>query len=187
MENGPPTDRINSFALVNYIADPLGDFLTRLREELVPGCVAASHVTVLPPRPLEADPLVAGESIRPRVESHPSFLIEITGMEIFATTSVVYASIGKGRRDLRTLHQDLNAGLVYYDEPFPYHPHITLVQNVDPVTVPALFEMARRRWEEESPNPRFVVDRLHFVQNTVANRWVDLVTYELDAIPVGRW
>src|SRR5260370_24746669 len=117
MENGPPTDRINSFALVNYIADPLGDFLTRLREELVPGCVAASHVTVLPPRPLEADPLGAGESIRSRVESHPSFLIEITGIEIFATTSVLYASITKRRRVLRTWHQDSNSGLLYDYEP----------------------------------------------------------------------
>ena len=45
-------DGVNSYALVSYIPDPLRRFLDDLRRELVPGCVPAAHVTVLPPRPL---------------------------------------------------------------------------------------------------------------------------------------
>ena len=41
-------DRINSYAVVSYIPGALGEFITRLREELVKGCVAQSHVTILP-------------------------------------------------------------------------------------------------------------------------------------------
>ena len=47
------SDRINSFSLVSYIPGPLGEFITNLRQDLVSGCVAQSHVTVLPPRPIE--------------------------------------------------------------------------------------------------------------------------------------
>ena len=43
-------ERINSYAVVCYIPGALGEFITRLRESLVPGCTAQSHVTILPPR-----------------------------------------------------------------------------------------------------------------------------------------
>jgi len=42
MYNDPAAwDRINSFALVSYIPEPLAGFLDRLRQELVPNCFFA--------------------------------------------------------------------------------------------------------------------------------------------------
>src|SRR5437868_2983494 len=114
-------DPINSFALVNYISSPLGEFLTKLREELVPGCDVPAHLTILPPREIHVDPLVAGNSLRQRIESRPTFRIEIAGVEVFATTSVVYAEIGAGRVDLRAMHKELNSGALSFGEPYPYH------------------------------------------------------------------
>lgn len=180
MDNDPCSDRINSFALVSYISDRLGDFLTELRDELVPGCAVPAHVTILPPRPLSADGDIAGDSLRPRIKSYAPFTIEINDIDVFAVTAVVFAEIGIGRADLRRIHGELNSGLVHYQEPFPYHPHITLAQNVEEAVVPEVYQLARRRWQEARLPKRFIVDKMHFVQNTVRNRWIDLMSYELD-------
>ena len=45
-------ERINSFALVSYVPDPLAAFLDQLRQELVPRCFLRAHISVLPPRSL---------------------------------------------------------------------------------------------------------------------------------------
>ena len=48
MYKGPTVwDRINSFALVTYIPEPLAGFLDRLRQELVPNCFLRAHATIL--------------------------------------------------------------------------------------------------------------------------------------------
>src|SRR2546430_17316912 len=51
----PITERLNVYALVIYIPDPLGRFLDDLRRELVPDYNPHAHVSVLPPRPLCVD------------------------------------------------------------------------------------------------------------------------------------
>ena len=186
MDNDPSSDRINSFALVSYISGRLGDFLTGLRAELVPGCAVPAHVTILPPRPISVDADEAGRSLRGSIGSYAPFTIEIHDIDVFAVTSVVFAEIGIGRKDLRRIHDELNSGAVYYKEPYSYHPHITLVQNVDREIVPELFQTARRRWQEASLPRVFVVDTMHFVQNTVQNQWIDLMGYELDGDTEGE-
>src|SRR5262245_59658918 len=101
-------DPINSFALVSYIPGRLGEFLDRLRQELVPGCVAHAHVTFLPPRPLAVDPQLAEEEIRIKVTASPPFYVEIPRIRIFEATNVVFADIGSGRSELFELHDTLN-------------------------------------------------------------------------------
>jgi 2'-5' RNA ligase len=172
-------DRINSFALVNYLGGRIGEFLTRLRHELVPGCGVPAHLTVLPPRPLSVEPRIAADFIREHLQSTPPFPIEITGIEIFATTSVIYAEIGQGRRILREMHAELNRNGLAFEEPYRYHPHITLAQGIDPKTVHASYELARTRWQESALEKSFMLDKLTFVQNTADNQWIDLFDYEL--------
>jgi 2'-5' RNA ligase len=180
MDHDPSSDRINSFALVTYISDRLGDFLTKLRDELIPGSSVRAHVTILPPRPIRGDGMTAGHSMRRRIESYAPFTIEINDIDVFAVTAVVFAEIGIGRKDLRRIHEELNIGPVEYHEPYPYHPHITLAQNIDPKSVPEIYQLARRRWQEAGLPKRFIIDTMHFVQNTAGNRWIDLMSYELD-------
>lgn len=177
--NPPTSERINSYSLVSYVPGRLGEFMTRLREELVAGCVAQSHVTVLPPRPLLIDPQLAGEEIRERVIGFPPVFIDIPRIRVFEQTSVIYADIGEGRAELYQMHKALNVPPLAFDEPFSYHPHITLAQGIAPELLPELYETAFRRWQEFTFERSFVVDTLTFVQNTVENRWVDLVDCEL--------
>jgi len=173
------TDRINSFALVSYIGGRIGEFLNRLRQELVPGCGVPAHLTVLPPRPLSVEPPIAADFIREHLLSAPPFSVEVGGVEIFATTSVIYAEIGQGRSTLRHMHNELNRNGLAFTEPYRYHPHITLAQGLAPEAVHDSYELARRRWQESTAGTTFMLDKLTFVQNTADNRWLDLVEFEL--------
>ena len=181
-----PAEPINQFAVVSYIPEELGDFITTLRQELVAGCTAQSHVTILPPRPLHSDTYTAENDLRLRSSDFTAFNIGITRIRIFEETSVIFADIGQGRECFFEMHDALNAGVLAFDEPYSYHPHITLAQGFDPSTLMERYEMAMARWSEA---PRCVaqIENLTFVQNTSNNCWIDLVGYELrDAVAVYR-
>jgi 2'-5' RNA ligase len=171
---------INSFALISYLPEPLAGFLNSLRCELVPRCLAKTHVTVLPPRPLAAGlPETAWHDLSDALDSFPPFRVELTSIEIFQGTNVIYLSIGTGCRELEEMHAALNRGPLQFDEPFVYHPHVTLAQQLLPEQVEAAVTHARSRWREFPYSHSFTVDRLTFVQNTAENRWADLAGRQL--------
>jgi 2'-5' RNA ligase len=175
MQCGPgSTDRINSFALVSYVPGRLGDFMTQLREELVMGCVARSHVTVLPPRPVCVEPQVAEAQIRAGLSRFEPFTIELGKIRTFQNTAVVFVEVCSGREQLVAMHDYFNQDGLAFAEPYPFHPHITLAQGFPPEQVRDIYDMALRRWQEALPAREFLVDSLTFVQNTVGNRWLDL-------------
>ncbi len=165
---------INSFALVSYLPDPLGSFLDRLRTELVHECFAKAHVTVLPPRPLYCGAEKAWNTLQERLQDFQPFNVELGRIEIFPVTQVIYLSVNAGSAELKQLHSMLNQGSLAFEEPFEYHPHVTLAQDLEASEVQAVYEKAEARWREFSHPPSFVVDRLTFVQNTLENRWTDL-------------
>src|SRR5579872_1807511 len=136
-------ERTNLFALVFYIPDPLGQFLDDLRRELVPGCLPRAHVTVLPPRKLSADTGPAIERARAVASEFPPFEIVAGAVEMFPTTDVIFIGIKQGERELQEMHRALNQGPLAFDEPFSYHPHITLAQELPPGRVQPLFDLAR--------------------------------------------
>ena len=180
-------DRINSLSLVGYIPGRLGRFLDRLRSDLVEGCFAQSHVTILPPRPLTISRPQAEEELRERAAAFAPFEIEIKGVDTFNQTAVVYLDIGAGREELIEMHQALNSNGLFFAEPFVYHPHITLAQSFPIELLEQKREMAERMWKQ-APARSFPIDTLTFVQNTVQNRWIDLADCVLRgeaAVPVS--
>jgi 2'-5' RNA ligase len=188
MQCDPPgTDRINSFSLVSYLPGQLGEFLTALRRELIADCVAQAHVTVLPPRPLFIDAQLAEEELRERVAAFAPVRISIPRIKVFEQTSVVFAEVSEGREELLAMHEALNVGEFHFEEPFKYHPHVTLAQGFPPEQLTQVFEAAERRWREALLPTSFVIDTLTFVQNTIENRWIDLAECTLRgeaAVPV---
>lgn len=174
------SDRVNLFSLVTYIPDPLGSFLDRLRQELVPSCLLRAHVTVLPPRPLSTDPRTAWSQICRQVREFAPFRICAGEVEIFSISSVIYLTVKEGFAELCRLHEQLNTDTLAFGEPFPYHPHITLAQQLSPEQIEGVYELARRRWAEFPHERCFRVERLTFVQGTVSNSWVDLAECPLD-------
>jgi 2'-5' RNA ligase len=179
-------ERINLFALVVYIPDPLATFLDDLRRELVPGCFVHAHVTILPPRPLRGESGPAIERARDVVAAYKPFEIEAGEVEIFPSTDVIYLGIKKGERELREMYSALNGGPLAFREEFPYHPHITLAQNLQPQQVAELAALARRRWAEFSHARSLHAERACFVQSTRMCTWVDLADITLGAVPLAR-
>jgi 2'-5' RNA ligase len=171
---------INSFALVSYLPSPVGEFLDRLRMDLVCDCRAQAHVTVLPPRPLICTPEATWRELAEHLHEIQPFRVELGDVEIFPVTQVVYLSVIAGGAELKRLHEKLNAGKLAFEEPFEYHPHVTLAQDLETGEgVAYATEFARARWREFQFRRDFVVDKLTFVQNTLGNLWTDLNGFPL--------
>jgi len=170
----PPADRVNSFALVSYIPDPLAGFLDRLRQELVPNCFLRAHVTILPPRPITSSPEEAWHLVQALAPSFRPFEIEMTKVEVFPLSDVIFIDISAGHDELRQMHDALNVDGLYCRECFEYEPHVTLAQDLQPDEVDELTRVARIRWAEFSFPKKFPVEKVLFVQNTRRNQWIDL-------------
>ena len=129
---------------------------------------------MLPPRPLGCPTEQAWREIQEGLQDFQPFRVELGEIEIFPVTQVVYVSVIIGQGALSTLHQRLNAGCLAFEEPFAYHPHITLAQDLEPAKVAEAVDLAVQRWQEFTGARWFEVDPLTLVQNTLENRWRDL-------------
>ncbi len=179
-----PDQRLNIYALVIYVPAPLGVFLDDLRRELVPNYKPRAHVSVLPPRPLTGEWAAAADGARAVLESWQPFQIELTAIGIFPNTNVIYLEVGQGASELRALNTAINTDGLYFEEPFEYHPHVTLAQEVTSEQVPRLADLARHRWAEYTGPRSFRAERAAFVQNTSGNTWLDLAELGLGAVTV---
>lgn len=165
----------DEFALVCYLPGVLGGFLDRLRTELVPDCFARSHVTLLPPRPLHGRSAEAVQQLKQSLPSFSPFVVELGEVAVFKETRVVYLELLKGQKELEDIHRVLNAHALFYQEPYQYHPHVTLAQGPLVFADPAPKEAAARvRWNEFGSPRRFVLDTVMFVQNGGCQGWLDL-------------
>ncbi|MCC7175046.1 MAG: 2'-5' RNA ligase family protein [Bryobacterales bacterium] len=173
-----PGERINLFSLVTYLPHPLAGHIDRIRQELVPDCRLRAHVTHLVPRPLQ-DPDAANRHIRETLARARPFEIRLDDVEIFTISSVVYVALTDGFQEMLALHADLNRGAASFDEPYPFHPHVTLAQRISPAQVPGVFEHARYRWAACRHDRRFLVDRAVFVQGARDDAWIDLEEHPL--------
>jgi 2'-5' RNA ligase len=148
--------------------------LDRLRQELVPNCFLRAHVTILPPRPICSSPEEAWETIRSLVPLFQPFEVELTQVQVFPVSDVIFVGIGRGHDELQNMHFGMNAEGLFCHEHYPYHPHITLAQNLKADEVDELARVARARWDEYKFPKKFRVNKAVFVQNTRRNCWLDL-------------
>jgi 2'-5' RNA ligase superfamily len=178
-------ERLNVFALVVYIPDTLGEFLDDLRRELVPAYKPCAHVSVLPPRPLAVDWRVASRELGELARNWAPFAIELTEIGVFPVTDVIYLELGQGAAELEAMHREMATRYLAFEEPFSYHPHVTLAQEIPHSQVDALRQHAQRRWRAYDGPRSFQANSAVFVQNTLTNCWIDLATYPLGT-PVAR-
>jgi 2'-5' RNA ligase len=180
----PNGDQSPVHALVIYIPDPLGKFLDELRRELVPGCNPHAHVSVLPPRTLTADWQAAAEQVRECAGSWPPFEIALGEIRIFPVTNVIYLDLASGADEMYRMHGAMSSGALQFPEPFKYHPHVTLAQELRPEDVDDVQIRAQQRWAEYRGPRRFCVEKAAFVKNTSGNCWADLGVFSLNVVPV---
>jgi 2'-5' RNA ligase len=179
---------LGQFALVSYIPDPLARFLDDLRVELTPGCSPRAHVTILPPRPLlnDVDVKDTVQLIVEECRNLPPFRVEPGDIQVFDESNVVYLGITRGIDQLREFYRVLNRGPLEYKESFPYHPHITIAQNVPPDQAPRLASSAREKWAKYRGPRAFMISSLSFVQHVAPSIWTDVATILTGSeVPVG--
>jgi 2'-5' RNA ligase len=186
----PAEQRLNVYALVIYVPDPLGRFLDDLRRQLVPGCNPHAHVSVLPPRPLSGDWQEAREQVRELAGSWKPFDITLDHVAMFPVTNVIYIELAQGASEMYRLHAAMNTRALHFDEPFEYHPHITLAQEIPAEGVRETHLRAQELWAGYQGPRTFRAQRAAFVQNTLGNCWIDLAEYSLgetgDLVSVRR-
>jgi len=175
----------NLYALVIYVPEPLGSFLDELRLKLVPDCNPHAHISVLPPRTLPVAPEATIEEARGIVAGFPPFDIELGQIEVFPVTDVIYISVESGTAHLQQMHHALNQGSLACNEPFPYHPHLTLAQDLEYGRVVPLFKRATELWHQFEGRRTFRAEHTVFVQNVNGNGWIDLAEGPLRAVPVA--
>jgi 2'-5' RNA ligase len=175
--------RVNQYALVSYIPDPLGKFLDLLRLQLAPACKPHAHVTILPPRPLQGPVESAEAEVRGISRQFHAFEVKLGRVGMFEKSEVIYIEVERGERELRQMHAQLNTGAAHFDEPFEFHPHITLAQKLPHEHVEETLRSARQFWSDWNGGVVFTVEELAFVQNTEENIWLDLLHVRLDHEP----
>ena len=180
----PAEQRLNVFALVIYIPDPLGRFLDDLRRDLVPGCNPHAHVSVLPPRPLSVESALAGEQVHDCAAGWTPFEITLGEIRIFPVTNVIFLELAAGAPEMHRIHDAMNADALAFREPFAYHPHITVAQELPEAEVAAAAKRAQDLWAAYEGPRSFKAERTAFVQNTLGNCWIDLAEYSLGAVTV---
>lgn len=178
---GPRGGHQGFYALVSYVPDPLGGYLNRLRSSLVTGCRLQSHVTLLPPRQLKAPPEKLIEELNRRAGKLPPFEVTLGDVEIFETTRVIYVAIQRGWRQLEEYHSVLSEGILWYEEYYPFHPHMTLGQEIPGPEFEETLEAAREGWRNCRHSKTFRVADLTFVRNVDPNRWDTLSEHRLGA------
>ena len=175
------TTLVNSFSLVAYLPEPLASFIDALRRDVQPGCTARSHVTLLPPRPIDYPLDQACFEIKDVLRDEPSFDIELGRVSLFPASKVIHLAIGEGALKLIDLHRRLNRGCCTHSEVFFYHPHVTLAQGLAPDRVADAVELATSRWQEYRGPRTFQLGTLTLVQNTIDNQWQNLREFTLPA------
>ena len=173
------------YALVAYINGELGDFLYALRQEIVPTCRLRSHVSLLPPRKLAGKPEGAAEQIAAVAGGRPASAVRLGEICVFPVTNVIYLDLAAGREELTAMHAELNGGALAYAEPFAYHPHITLGQELTPEQFETGLALCRKRWAEYTGPRSFPVETITFVKNTGNCGWSDLTETAMLREPMG--
>ena len=82
------------------------------------------------------------------------------------------------------IHEAMNSQALEFHEPFQYHPHITLAQEIPPGQVAGVNRLAQELWDGYTGPRSFRADRAAFVQSTLGNCWIDLAEFSLGPISV---
>ncbi|WIM95967.1 2'-5' RNA ligase family protein [Actinoplanes oblitus] len=127
------------------IPEPWGAALTRRRAEAGDPQAAwtPAHVTLLGPTEVDTDALPAVEKHLESVASaQPPFTIHLRGTGTFRpVTEVVFVSLAMGISECELLAEAITRSEdISRDSRFPYHPHVTVAQDVSPAALDAVFD-----------------------------------------------
>jgi len=172
------------YALVAYVKNELGEFVEELRRELHPEHAhLPTHLTVLPPRPLQGSEESAVAMLRQVGASVAPFQVELGDVESFLPiTPTVFIRVSHAGYKMRELHDLLNRDGLAYSEPLPYMPHVTVAKLGDNERAAEVLLTSKMRWVNYPGSHRIPVERLTFVRGS-GHTWTDLAEIPLVATP----
>jgi 2'-5' RNA ligase len=169
------------YALVAYVRNPVGEFVEQLRGELHPELShLAAHVTVLPPRHLPGSEVAALETLEDVSAAVEPFEVNLGEVETFIpVTPTVFIRVVHAASRIRDLHDKLNTDGLYFQEEWPYMPHMTIVKMGTEDQAQNAYLMARRRWAQFKGDRSIRIEELVFVREEAQNHWKDLASVRL--------
>lgn len=125
------------------IPEPWGSFLNRCRAaagDPQAGYVP-THLTLLPPTEVDTDADDAVLAHLDRVATgHPPFHLLLRGTGTFRpVTEVVFVAVAAGISECERLAADVRSGPLARETTYPYHPHVTVAQDVPADALDAVF------------------------------------------------
>ncbi len=156
---------------------PLGDQLQRRRAASGDPLAwsVPTHVTLVPP-------VVVGEGALPRVHDHLAraasscapFEIRLRGTDTFRPVSpVVFVRLAAGAREVARLEEHVRCGVLDSRRRFPFHPHVTLAQEVDDAA------LDRAHAELADFEAAFTVERFTLYRHDADGVWRVVEEYQL--------
>ena len=116
------------------VPEPYGTELRRYRASFgdIQAQSVPTHVTLLPPTLVESSELSEiEEHLLKVVSAHPKFVMQLRGTATFRPNSpVVFVALSEGISACELLSEAIRTGPLERDLPFPYHPHVTVAQDV---------------------------------------------------------
>ncbi|MFG2053697.1 2'-5' RNA ligase family protein [Micromonospora sp. NPDC048930] len=125
------------------IPEPWGGMLTRRRIEAGDPQAVPAHVTLLGPTEIPVTALPAVEAHLARVAAtHLPFTLHLRGTGTFRpVTQVVFVAVAAGISECELLAAAINSAPELHREArFPYHPHVTVAQDVPPEVLDKAYE-----------------------------------------------
>ncbi|MDC4233699.1 2'-5' RNA ligase family protein [Actinomyces sp. B33] len=149
--------------VVVAIPEPWVTHLTDLRLSLgdMQGSRVPAHITIMPPTPVpasaRADVIAHLSSI---AQGHRPFRIRLRGSGTFRPVSqVAFLRLAEGAAECAALADDVRSGPLDADLRFPYHPHVTIAQDVDDPAIDLAVDVAAD-FEASWVVPGFRLDRV---------------------------
>ncbi|WP_455158712.1 2'-5' RNA ligase family protein [Schaalia cardiffensis] len=145
------------------IPEPWVTQLTELRLSLgdLQGSRVPAHITILPPTPFPTGerPEVI-RHLREVAKHHTPFRVTLKGSDSFRPLSqVAFLSLSEGAAECANLADEVRTGPLDIEQRFPYHPHVTLAQDVDDPALDLALDLGAN-FEASWLVPGFRLDRV---------------------------
>jgi 2'-5' RNA ligase len=162
------------------VPEPYGAELRRYRASFgdLQAATVPTHVTLLPPTLAESSALPEiEEHLLKVVSAHPKFAMELRGTATFRPNSpVVFVALSQGISACELLSEAIRTGPLDRDLPFPYHPHVTVAQDVPDAALDRAYDTLA------GYNCRFDVATVAMYTHEDGSGWVPRREF-----PLGDW
>jgi 2'-5' RNA ligase len=152
------------------IPDPWGAALTERRAEAgdPQAAYVPAHLTLLGPTEIDPEALPAVEAHLARIAAaHPPYALHLRGTGTFRpVTEVVFVAVAAGISECELLARAIGAApQLRRVTRFPYHPHVTVAQDVPPEALDKVYE------DLADFSARFEVEGFTLFSHSGADRW----------------